>query len=95
MWNVAEVDGAKGVGAFNVLSGAGRARAEAFAQAAKFLAVGGVPSWPQFGVAAELAVCQLFAGVGIEHVEGPFVEEGGWVAAASGGGGSEGRYKRG
>ena len=86
------MDGAEGVGAFDVLAGVGRALAKALAQAAEFLAVGGVPCWPKFGVAAELAVCQVVAGVGVEHVEGPFVEERCWVAAA---GGSEGRYERG
>ena len=87
------MDEAEGVSAFDILDGAGRTRAEALAQAAAFLDVEGVPCWPPFGVAAELAVCQVFSGVGINYVEGLFVEEDGWVAAASGSGGSEGQYK--
>ena len=56
MRDVAEVDGAEVVGAFDVLAGAGRVLAEALAEAAELFAVGGIPCWSQFGVAAELSV---------------------------------------
>ena len=67
------------------------ALAESLAEAAELCAVGGGACWAEFGVAAELAVFQVLAGVGIEDGEGPVVDQGRWKALAGGG---KRRYNR-
>ena len=54
--DVAEEDGAEGIGVFDALAGALRFLAEALAEAAELFAIGDIPYWFKFGVAAKLAV---------------------------------------
>ena len=57
------MDDAEGVNEFDTLAGAGRSFAYALAQAAYIVDVQGVPCGSHFGVATELAVFQVLAGV--------------------------------
>ena len=64
-----KIDDAEGVGDFDILAGAGRYFAYALAQAAYIVDVKGVSCGSYFGVATELAVFQVLAGVRVKDRE--------------------------